>query len=212
MGRPPPRCGLATCGARPASCSVTPRRALTRRRSRSITPATSTTTRPITRSTRTTSMPVPMAPPGGAAGAARTSSAPTSWRRSSRQTGSASTRRRHGRLVERSEIPHEALGGRRDGRCAARRRRRAAPAFFFHLGDVIYNFGEADYYYDQFYEPFRAYDRPIFAIPGNHDGAVTYTQRRPRSRTCRPFRPSSRTSAPRRPASPRTRAGWRARR
>jgi hypothetical protein len=49
------------------------------------------------------------------------------------------------------------------------------PAFFFHLGDVIYNFGEAEYYYDQFYEPFRAYDRPIFAIPGNHDGAVTYT-------------------------------------
>jgi hypothetical protein len=50
-----------------------------------------------------------------------------------------------------------------------------APVFFFHLGDVIYQFGEAKYYYDQFYEPFRAYDRPIFAIPGNHDGAVTYT-------------------------------------
>ena len=47
-----------------------------------------------------------------------------------------------------------------------------APAFFFHLGDVIYNFGEAQYYYDQFYEPFREYDRPIFAIPGNHDGMV----------------------------------------
>jgi hypothetical protein len=47
-----------------------------------------------------------------------------------------------------------------------------APAFFFHLGDVIYNFGEARYYYDQFYEPFRGYDRPIFAIPGNHDGMV----------------------------------------
>jgi Calcineurin-like phosphoesterase len=46
------------------------------------------------------------------------------------------------------------------------------PAFFFHLGDVIYNFGEAQYYYDQFYEPFRTYDRPIFAIPGNHDGMV----------------------------------------
>jgi hypothetical protein len=46
------------------------------------------------------------------------------------------------------------------------------PAFFFHLGDVIYNFGEAQYYYDQFYEPFREYDRPIFAIPGNHDGMV----------------------------------------
>jgi len=47
-----------------------------------------------------------------------------------------------------------------------------APSFFFHLGDVIYNFGEGTYYYDQFYEPFRAYDRPIFAIPGNHDGVV----------------------------------------
>jgi hypothetical protein len=47
-----------------------------------------------------------------------------------------------------------------------------APAFFFHLGDVVYYFGEAQYYYDQFFEPFRAYDRPIFAIPGNHDGAV----------------------------------------
>jgi len=46
------------------------------------------------------------------------------------------------------------------------------PAFFFHLGDVIYNFGEAQYYYDQFYDPFRGYDRPIFAIPGNHDGMV----------------------------------------
>jgi Calcineurin-like phosphoesterase len=46
------------------------------------------------------------------------------------------------------------------------------PAFFFHLGDVIYNFGEAQYYYDQFFEPFRAYDRPIFAVPGNHDGMV----------------------------------------
>ncbi len=47
-----------------------------------------------------------------------------------------------------------------------------APAFFFHLGDIIYYFGESQYYYDQFYEPFRGYDRPIFAIPGNHDGCV----------------------------------------
>ena len=46
----------------------------------------------------------------------------------------------------------------------------AGPAFFFHLGDVIYYFGEAQYYYDQFYEPYRGYDRPIFAVPGNHDG------------------------------------------
>src|SRR5262249_18539269 len=46
------------------------------------------------------------------------------------------------------------------------------PAFFFPLGDVVYNLGEGRYYYDQFYEPFRNYDRPIFAIPGNHDGMV----------------------------------------
>ena len=46
------------------------------------------------------------------------------------------------------------------------------PAFLFHLGDVVYNFGEGQYYYDQFYEPFRRYDRPVFAIAGNHDGAV----------------------------------------
>jgi len=48
----------------------------------------------------------------------------------------------------------------------------SGPAFFFNLGDVVYSFGEDEYYYDQFYEPFRAYDRPIFAIPGNHDGMV----------------------------------------
>ena len=45
-------------------------------------------------------------------------------------------------------------------------------AFLFHLGDVVYNFGEAQYYYDQFYEPFRNYPAPIFAIPGNHDSFV----------------------------------------
>jgi hypothetical protein len=46
------------------------------------------------------------------------------------------------------------------------------PSFFFHLGDVVYYFGEATYYYDQFYEPFRAYPAPILAIAGNHDGVV----------------------------------------
>jgi hypothetical protein len=47
------------------------------------------------------------------------------------------------------------------------------PAFLFHLGDVVYDFGEAQYYYDQFYNPFRNYPAPIFAIPGNHDSFVT---------------------------------------
>jgi hypothetical protein len=46
------------------------------------------------------------------------------------------------------------------------------PSFFFHLGDVVYYFGEATYYYDQFYEPYRDYPAPILAIPGNHDGVV----------------------------------------
>ena len=44
--------------------------------------------------------------------------------------------------------------------------------FFFHLGDVVYDFGESKYYYDQFYDPYRNYPAPIFAIPGNHDSFV----------------------------------------
>jgi len=46
------------------------------------------------------------------------------------------------------------------------------PAFCFHLGDVVYSFGEARFYYDQFYEPYRSYPAPIFAVAGNHDGLV----------------------------------------
>ncbi|HZZ38288.1 MAG TPA: metallophosphoesterase [Acidobacteriaceae bacterium] len=46
------------------------------------------------------------------------------------------------------------------------------PSFLFHLGDVVYYFGEAAYYYDQFYDSFRNYPAPIIAIPGNHDGVV----------------------------------------
>ncbi len=48
------------------------------------------------------------------------------------------------------------------------------PGFFYHLGDVVYSFGESIYYYDQFYEPFRDYPGPVLAIPGNHDG-LSYT-------------------------------------
>jgi len=46
------------------------------------------------------------------------------------------------------------------------------PSFFFHLGDVVYYFGESPYYYDQFYEPYREYPAPILAIAGNHDGVI----------------------------------------
>ncbi len=48
----------------------------------------------------------------------------------------------------------------------------AVPQFFYHLGDIVYSFGEHTYYYDQFYDAFRNYPGPIFAIPGNHDGLV----------------------------------------
>jgi 3',5'-cyclic AMP phosphodiesterase CpdA len=44
--------------------------------------------------------------------------------------------------------------------------------FWYHLGDVVYYFGQEQYYFEQFYDPYRDYDAPIFAIPGNHDGAV----------------------------------------
>ncbi len=43
------------------------------------------------------------------------------------------------------------------------------PAFLFHLGNVIYCFGESCYHYDQFYDPYRAYPAPVVAAPGNHD-------------------------------------------
>jgi predicted phosphodiesterase len=46
------------------------------------------------------------------------------------------------------------------------------PAFLYHLGDVVYNYGEAQNYYDQFFEPYSKYPGPIFAIAGNHDSDV----------------------------------------
>src|ERR1700734_819193 len=46
------------------------------------------------------------------------------------------------------------------------------PSFFFHLGDVVYYFGESQYYYDQFFEPYRNYPAPIVVIPGNHNAVV----------------------------------------
>ena len=43
------------------------------------------------------------------------------------------------------------------------------PAFFFHLGDVIYG-PNPNSYLDQFYRPYMHYPGKIIAIPGNHDG------------------------------------------
>jgi Calcineurin-like phosphoesterase len=47
------------------------------------------------------------------------------------------------------------------------------PQFALLLGDVVYNFGEGTYYYDQFYEPYRDYPAPILACAGNHDGMIS---------------------------------------
>jgi hypothetical protein len=46
------------------------------------------------------------------------------------------------------------------------------PQFNLLLGDVVYSFGETQYYYDQFYEPYRDYPAPVLAVAGNHDGMV----------------------------------------
>jgi hypothetical protein len=50
------------------------------------------------------------------------------------------------------------------------------PAFFYHLGDVVYFNGLSHLYGEQFYDPYKYYPALIFAIPGNHDGD-TKTQR-----------------------------------
>ena len=47
-----------------------------------------------------------------------------------------------------------------------------SPAFFFHLGDVIYGPGKDQQYRPEFYEPYVHYPGKIIAIPGNHDGEV----------------------------------------
>jgi hypothetical protein len=47
------------------------------------------------------------------------------------------------------------------------------PQFGLLLGDVVYNFGETEYYYDQFYEPYRNYPAPVLAAAGNHDGMIS---------------------------------------
>jgi acid phosphatase type 7 len=49
------------------------------------------------------------------------------------------------------------------------------PLFFFHLGDVVYNYGQAAEYYGQFFSPFKNYPAPIFAVAGNHDADIDPT-------------------------------------
>lgn len=44
--------------------------------------------------------------------------------------------------------------------------------FLYHLGDIVYHFGERNEYYKQFFSPYKLYPKPIFAIAGNHDSDV----------------------------------------
>ncbi|HVN90685.1 MAG TPA: metallophosphoesterase [Candidatus Binataceae bacterium] len=44
------------------------------------------------------------------------------------------------------------------------------PAFLYITGDCVYFNGQVSEYYKQFYQPYELYPRPIFAVPGNHDG------------------------------------------
>ncbi len=53
------------------------------------------------------------------------------------------------------------------------------PQFFFHLGDVVYNYGQASEYYRQFFDAWRNYPCPIFAISGNHDADIDPLQKNP---------------------------------
>ncbi|HVH78862.1 MAG TPA: metallophosphoesterase, partial [Stellaceae bacterium] len=50
---------------------------------------------------------------------------------------------------------------------------REVPQFCLLLGDIVYNFGEPQYYYDQFYDPYRNYHAPVMAAAGNHDGMIS---------------------------------------
>jgi acid phosphatase type 7 len=44
-----------------------------------------------------------------------------------------------------------------------------APAFFYHLGDVVYFAGDIEGHGENFYDPYAEYPGLIVSIPGNHD-------------------------------------------
>jgi hypothetical protein len=45
----------------------------------------------------------------------------------------------------------------------------AKPAFFYHLGDIVYFAGDIDKYADNFYATYQSYPAFIVGISGNHD-------------------------------------------
>lgn len=46
------------------------------------------------------------------------------------------------------------------------------PLFLYHMGDIVYHFGESEQYERQFFIPYKDYPAPIYAIAGNHDSDV----------------------------------------
>jgi hypothetical protein len=44
--------------------------------------------------------------------------------------------------------------------------------FLYHLGDLVYHYGEASQYAGQFFKPFERYPGPVLAIAGNHDSDI----------------------------------------
>ncbi len=62
----------------------------------------------------------------------------------------------------------------------------AVPASFLYLlGDVVYKpteqmkYDQGNMYNEQFYTPYSAYNRPIFAVAGNHDGKIHFRDGNP---------------------------------
>lgn len=49
---------------------------------------------------------------------------------------------------------------------------RKGPHFLLHLGDIVYDHGEASEYAAQFFGPYEVYPAPVFALAGNHDGGI----------------------------------------
>ena len=60
------------------------------------------------------------------------------------------------------------------------------PQFLYHLGDIVYNHGEATEYDRQFFTPYQHYPGPIFAIAGNHDSDVN-PEAKPPYKSLEPF-------------------------
>ena len=67
-------------------------------------------------------------------------------------------------------VPQELVAKGMEGDVDPQATADANPAFLYITGDCVYFNGEVAQYYAQFYQPYEFYPRPIFAVPGNHDG------------------------------------------